>query len=278
MADFKDIQVRSSRIADSVGRWFTVYTVTFIVYAYLTKHYKLIGKHHLFIFILVAAAIVFVGWTGYLLKGAIDRRLLYHGFRRLSINLSYRIEPDKNGHSKYILEFVDKVRATSDHLMVYPVRHKWSGKGQELTPIVSGAGQQLVTVINKQGKIGPYIEKRNSRDGQWCYYFIAFNPPVHRSKKSFDVNYLQEFHDDKGSPEPYLSYTVLHYGLRELKLQVKVLSKPKSVSTCHYKPHEPEKPSGVKDGMHLYDAKDNWISWTIKYPRKGYEYSISWEL
>ncbi|HEX6258661.1 MAG TPA: hypothetical protein VFZ48_04230, partial [Candidatus Saccharimonadales bacterium] len=199
-----------------------------------------------------------------------------HGFSIVSDNMSYEISPN----NRSVLRFATKIKAGDNHLMVYPIGYQWTGSGEESVPKVTGKHQQLLTLTQKQRgrhtlKPVPYEATAVSTDGDWHYWFIALNPPVHKGDV-IEIKYSQEFHDKKGQARPYLYYFV-RTPMKQLELNVKFPTsmRPKLVSSSFIKPSEPSRPY-PKAGV-VYDPHKQWATWVIEKPKKGYCYRIHWQ-
>ena len=204
------------------------------------------------------------------------RRNQRHGFRIISDVMSYEI----NGNHKYTLRYATTIKAANDHLMVYPIGYRWTGSGVEAIPKLNGKGQQLLTPLQPRHKgsaikIAPYEAPTVSTEGDWHYWFIALNPPVHKGEV-VEIKYTQEFQDKKGMARPYLYYFV-RTPMKQLELNVKFPANalPTSISSSYIKPSDPNRPY-LKPGVE-YDPDKQWATWVIERPKKGYCYRIHWQ-
>jgi len=247
----------------------TYYGFALLVYAailYIASH------NRFFMWVLVVTTPLLTGWTGYLLKSFIEQRNQRHGFSVLSSSMSYEIG---NNH-KYALRYSIKVKASTNHVMVYPIGYQWTGMGEEAMPKVTGRGQQLLAIVDSydsKDKAAPY--KATSTEGEWHYWFIALNPPIHKGE-TIDIKYSQEFHDKKGFARPELYYFV-RTPMKSLELKVKfsVNALPATVTGTYTKLSDPSRPY-QKTGVH-YDPDTQWATWVIEQPKRGYCYRIYWE-
>lgn len=228
-----------------------------------------------FIWIFFGASLIITGWTGFLLKSYLAHRYGLHGFRMLSDIMTYEIKPQ----DKYILRYTTTLRAETNHLMVYPIGYQWSGSGHEGVPEIVGEGHRLVTAIEPSNEYAGHSKTiphkiTGHADGDWHYWFVAFNPPLHKGEV-VDVKYSQEFHDKDGTAKPILYYFV-RIPMKRLELNVKFpkTALPKDVWCSYIKPSDPRhsyKTKGVR-----YDAEKQWATWIIEKPKKGYCYRIHW--
>lgn len=229
------------------------------------------SQSQMFVIVFMIATPVIAGWGGYLLKSFIDRRTLRHGFKVRSELMEYQIKPNR----RYTLRYNTKLEARVDHSMVYSYSYQWTGDGDEAIPKVQGKGLQLMSPISASRKLAAYRISSDSTTGDWRYWFIAINPPVHRNDV-IEINYIQDFYDKKNRARPYLYYFI-RIPLDRLTLSVSFPKgdAPKRVSCSYIKPSSPNRPyetTGVE-----YDTTKNWATWTIDNPKLGYCYRIHWE-
>lgn len=235
-------------------------------------------RHTRVVELVVAIALPFLaGWSGYLIRAMLDQRDNRGGFRLVSNIMSYEI--GKN--NTYVLRYVTKLRATSDHLMVYPIGYQWTGSGEEGVPKVTGPGQQLLGPVRRNArgtatKAVPYESTAVSADDHWHYWFVVFNPPLD-ANDVVDVRYTQEFRDKRRTAKPYLYY-VVRVPMERLELRVKFPTRAVQVNitASFIKPSNPLK-AYVAKGMH-YDAESRTASWIIEKPKKGYSYRLHWHV
>lgn len=216
-------------------------------------------------------------WTGYLLRGYFDRRSQRRGFYVIADSISYEI----GKKNTYTLHYKTKVKAAWNHLMVYPIGYQWTGSGEEGIPKVTGKGQQLLTAYQPVGKRGkavkvrPYESTALSTEGDWHYWFIALNPPLHRNQV-IEIKYSQDFVDKTGAARPYL-YHFVRTPIEKLELSIHFNDGklPKKVTGSYIKPSDSGRPYNKK-GV-IYDRDKQWATWVIHNPKKGYCYRIHWE-
>lgn len=225
---------------------------------------------------MILLSLLFAGWTSFKLRAVIDRDRLYYGFRRLEKTIIYKV--DSHG-TKYTLQYIDKVKATVDQRMLYPIRYKWSGSGIEGVPRLKDKNQQLVAVVGKNGKPRPYItNKQHSPGSEWHYYFVALSPPAHKNGEVITIDYIQDFRTNgKQRPGPFVNCLVIG-AMEKLTLEARLPTKPVSVKVYHFKPFS-HKAEGAQDGMDLLDSiNDHVVRWTIANPKNGYRYQIEWTI
>lgn len=230
-----------------------------------------LNRSTLLIIIAVVAPVV-AGLAGYLLRPLVEERTQRYGFRILSDQMTYEIK----GNNRYTLTYSTTLQAATDYLMVYPIGHQWSGKGEESTPKLANPGQQLMApvAINKKQKSAPYEAHSITAEGNWRYWFAAFNPPIHKGN-TVTIDYSQNFHDTKNTAQPYLYYFV-RKPMKKVELQVKFPAKhlPPEVRGSFAKTNDPNRPY-KKDGV-VYDKHKQWATWTIHHPKRGY-YRLDWD-
>lgn len=276
MPDFQVLGGRTNKTADLIGRWFTVYTALYGVYLFAVGHYKLVkGHHHFFLVVLVASTLILACWVGYLLRTLKDWvRPSFFGFKILSEIITYSVD----GHDHYTLDYSIDVKACENNLKFYPIRYNWTGGGEYKVPKVSGDGQYLMAVFDKEKEeAAPYIEQQNSHDLGLSSYFIAFNPPLSKKDKA-TIEYSQEFHDLAKVAKPLLDIIPMT-SVDKLTLRVKlpIGVRPSTIATRTFKPGKPDKPI-KKDGKALFDKPTGLITWVPNNPRRGYLYRIGWTL
>lgn len=229
-----------------------------------------LNKSTLLIIVAVIAPVI-AGVAGYILRPIVEERTKRYGFKILSDKVVYEIKP--NG--KYSLAYSTKLEAASDHRMAYPIGYQWSGHGKENPPKLTSPNQQLMAPIKRatQKKTNPYEAASISGEGNWHYWFVAFNPPVHKGSK-VTIEYSQEFNDAKNSTKPYLYYFV-RKPMQTLELQVKFPAKnlPANVKGSFIKTNDPNRP--YKMSNVVYDKHKQWATWTIHHPKRGY-YRLDW--
>ncbi|HYG83478.1 MAG TPA: hypothetical protein VD907_01225 [Verrucomicrobiae bacterium] len=249
-------------------------------YAFAVLLYTLVlfiaANTEVFVWIFAIVTPFLAGWGGYLFYDFLAQRNQRHGFRILSDSMSYEI----NSNHRSVLRYTTKIRADTNHLMVYPVGYQWSGSGEEGIPKVSGKGQQLLALFKNKTSRGsmkpaPYVATTVSTEGDWHYWFIALNPPVHKDEE-IEVKYSQEFHDKKGVAKPYLYYFA-RTKMERLELNVKfpANARPQVVTSSYIKPSEPSRPYTVPGAV--YNPERQWATWVIEKPKKGYCYRIHWQ-
>jgi len=226
----------------------------------------------LFIWVLLCLTPLLAGWGGYLMRAFIEQRVQRHGFRILSDRMSYEIGEDHT----YTLRYHTQLLAKSDHLMVYPICYQWSGQGSEGSPRLANEGQQLLAPLAAaHHRTGPFQPITVSTEGNWHYWFVAFNPPVHKGKE-VEISYSQDFQDKRNTARPYVYYFV-RTSMKTLELNVKFPAgfRPTSVTSSFVKPSDPNRPF-LKPGV-VYDADKQWATWTIQNPKRGHYYRIDWQ-
>lgn len=251
----------------------TYYAFALLLYAtalYLASH------SHLFMWVLIIATPILAGWSGFLLKAYVDRIYNRHGFRILEDAVTYEIAYKH----KYLLHFKTKLKGAADHLMSYPVSYQWTGSGQPAVPELTAKGQQLLALVHRRAdknglaKVAPYVFT-TSAQGDWHYWFIAFNPPVNKGD-IVEIKYSQEFIDTKGIAKPCL-YHFVRTPIKRLELNVKFSKNdlPVTVRGSYFKPSDPRRPYQSADVR--YDPDKQWATWVIERPKKGYCYRIDWQ-
>lgn len=248
-------------------------------YAFAVLVYPVIlfvaNQIQLFIWIFAITTPLLAGWSGYLLKIYLDRRRLRHGFEIIADSMTYEI--GQNHH--YTLRYNTTAKARTTHLMTYPVGYQWSGSGEEAVPKLAGSGQELLGIVQKRKSYHlrpvPYQSSGTSTEGDWHYWFIAFNPPVHTGDE-IQIKYSQEFYDKQGTAQPYLYYFV-RTAMKRLELHVRFPqnANEKIVTSSYIKPSDPHRPYAMP-GV-VYDADRQWASWIIEKPKIGYCYRIHWQ-
>jgi hypothetical protein len=233
------------------------------------------GHNRIFLFIAIAAAPLLAGWSGYLLNGYFQRRNQHYGFGMKSDRMTLEII----NKTHYILRFTTQVKAEADHLFTYPISYKWSGKGEEGIPKVSGKNQQLLGVINSRNEfsesahVSPYKEVVSS-EGEWHYWMVGINPVAYRGDE-VTLEYEQSFNDKERVAKPYLGYFV-RVPMKKLELNVKFPKglMPTEVTGSYVKPSDPRHVL-VMDKI-TYDKEKQWASLIIHKPKRGYYYRIDW--
>lgn len=231
----------------------------------------------LFVWLFVIATPLVAGWGGYLVHAFFEQRRQRHGFRIIEDKMVYELTAPQRATLKY----TTKIQAETNHLMVYPIGYQWSGSGEEGTPKLLNKNQQLLTLADTstaslgKTKSKPYIASTVSTDGEWHYWFVALNPPVHKNDQ-VEVKYTQDFYDKKNSAKPYLYYFV-RTKLQRLELQVAfpTSSAPKAITGSYIKPSQPSRPYPTP-GL-VYDQDQQRVTWIIEKPKKGYCYRIHWQ-
>jgi hypothetical protein len=260
---------RFSKFVDAINSYYSFALVVYAAILYVSGH------NHVFLFIALGVTPLLAGWGGYILRGYLQNRNQRFGFKLVSDKLTYEIRPNNS----YRLSYRTKLKGCTDHLLVYPVIHKWTGKGMESTPQVAGQGQYLLSMIDKTAlakhelKLEPYISNE-SADGDWQMWFVAFNPAIQKGD-TVEVDYSQEFFDKKKSAKPMLYY-VARIPMKRLELNVKFTdgSMPKKVRATVIKPTDtnlPHEMSGV-----IFDPDKQLITWVIHNPKRGYCYRLNW--
>lgn len=254
---------------EAINAYYAFAVLVYTAVLYVTSH------SHLFSWVFITTTPLIAGWTGYLLQSFLERRNQRHGFHTISDSASYEI--GKN--NKFVLRTSTKIKAGRDHLMVFPLGYQWTGGGRQPMPKVTGAGQQVLATVerynpkNGEAKVTPY-KLGVSTEGDWHYWFIALNPPLHKGDIA-DIRYFQEFHDKKGMVKPVLYYFV-RIPMKRLELNVKFPADalPKSVTASYIKASDSRRPYKGK-GLQ-FDAEKQWATWVIDRPKKGYCYRIEW--
>ncbi len=249
----------------------TYYAFALLLYALLLYA---AGNSRVFLWILCGGVPLLMAWGGYLLRSVVEQRTQRHGFTVMSDSMIYEIGPKHN----YTLRYTTRLRAATDHLMVYPIGYQWSGSGVEGIPLLAHDGQQLLTVYRhdrRSTETLPYEAMTVSTEGNWHYWFIAFNPPVHRGN-DVEIKYSQSFQDKAGTAKPYLYYFV-RTSMKTLELSVKFPtgSHPIDVRSSYVKATDPNRPYN-KPGV-VYDKDKQWATWIIHRPKRGYSYRIDWQ-
>lgn len=225
-----------------------------------------------FFWVVLCATPLIAAWSGYLLRAFIEQRIQRHGFRIVSDSMSYEI----GQHHDYTLHYSTHLLAAADHLMMYPICYQWSGSGTEGIPQLANEGQQLLAPLRiGHHRTGPFEPMAVSTEGNWHYWFVAFNPPVHKGSE-VEIKYSQDFQDKRGTAKPYIYYFV-RTSMKKLELSVKFPSDfhPTNVTSSFIKAGDPNRPYR-KPGV-IYDADKQWAIWTINKPKRGYYYRIDWQ-
>lgn len=230
-----------------------------------------LNRSTLLIIIAVVAPVI-AGLAGYVLRPIVEERTQRYGFRILSDQMTYEIK----GNHKYTLSYSTTLEAKNDHLMVYPIGYRWSGRGTIGTPKLTNPGQQLMAPVSRTAKKQrntPYEALEISAAGDWHYWFVAFNPALHKGATP-TIDYTQDFQDTKVHAHPHLSYFV-RKPMKKLVLQVKFPSNqlPTEVDGNFIKTNDPNRPY-KKSGV-VYDKHKQWATWTIHHPKRGY-YRLDW--
>jgi hypothetical protein len=257
-------------LVDLVNTYYAFVVLIYAVTLYVASH------SHLFTPIFIVATMALASWGGYLLKSLLERRNVRYGFQVVSDVMTYEIHKNH----RYTLKFNMRLKAQTDHLFAYPVGHQWTGSGGEKPPTVTGDGQQLLAVvepsndIHHPNSIVPY-KLSGSSEGNWQYWFVAFNPAVHKGQ-TVDLKYTQEFEDRKNLAQPCLYYYI-RTRMERLELNVHFANEhtTKKVSASYIKPSDPRRAYTGK-GM-VYDPDKQWATWVIEHPKKGYRYQITWQ-
>lgn len=251
---------------------------TYYAFAVLLYTAALYAASHSYPFawLIITITPLLAGWTGYLLKGYFDQKQLRHGFRIVADKMTYEI----GRQGKSLLHFHTTLQAATNHLMVYPISYQWTGEGDEAIPEVTGPGQRLLALVRRHGhdsdevKVAPY-DFTSSIQGDWHYWFVALNPPLHRGDIT-ELQYTQAFHDKKGVAKPILYYFV-KVPMKRLELSVKFPKEalPQTVKGSIIKASDPRRPRPVAGVQ--YDPEKQWATWVIKNPKTGACYRIEWQ-
>jgi len=252
---------------DAINSYYGFALVTYPLLLFIVAHTKL------FLVIAFIASLVMAGWGGFLLHGFWYRSRFRHGFRVISDAITYEI--GKNKH--YTLRHDTSIQSGVDHVMVYPIGgYQWSGTGTEGIPELGSQDQQLLSLVkNSTASPAPYIVSKVSTEGDWHYWFIAFDPPVNKGDL-VRLHYALDFYDKQSTARPIFYYFV-RTDMKKLVLNVKFSPKnlPKKVTCDFIKPSDPSKPF-TNTGV-LYEREKAWASWTIVNPKRGYCYRIHWQ-
>jgi hypothetical protein len=258
-------------VVNAVNSYYGFAIIIYAVALFLTGH------GHLFWWAFIILTPILCAWGGYLLKPVVDRRVQRYGFRLLSDVMSYEISPNH----KYTLRYTTKIKAEMDRLFVYPLSHQWTGSGEdEAAPVLSGSNQYLMGLVKDDHlkdhpqSIEPY-ELTLGSSGDWQFWFVAFNPPLHKGNTA-EIKYSQVFHDPDGSAKPCLYYIVRTASMKSLELNVKFPknSAPKNVTASYTKPSNSTKFYKIKNFR--YDHEKQWAILQIDNPKKGCCYRIDW--
>lgn len=246
----------------------TYYAFVLTVYAFALY----IGNHsHLFWQSLFLATPLLAAWAGFQFRDFYTRRTQRHGFRVVSDVMTYEIVNKRES----TLRFDTRLKAGTDHLMVYPIGYQWDGTN-ESTPKIRGNGQRLLGPVGTgdvQQKIN-YINQTESAEGDWHYWYIALNPAVHKGD-IVDISYSQELQDNKNTAKPSLYYFV-RVPMGQLELTVKFGAvRPRSITGSFVKSSDRSRPH-IVEGVR-FDTTTNSATWTIEKPKKGYCYRVDWQ-
>jgi hypothetical protein len=266
---------KAQNIANAINSYYAAAVIVYGVVIYVVNYIYSHNYNHLhfLIWIPIIIAPFIGGWSGYLLKSYLDQRNQRYGFKTISDSTTYEIAAD----NKYILHSTLKLQAASNYVMMYPFTYKWSGKGTEGIPKVTGKGQTLLALQRrKNGKINYVPYEISSTQGAWHTWFIAINPPIHKGDK-ITIEYSQELLDKKGSAQPNLWHVVnTPIDKLELKVQFPPHMTPTDYTSSYTKPSDQRRPYIVASGAR-YDVANRQIIWTIQKPKLGYYYSIDWK-
>lgn len=253
-------------LADAINSYYALALLIYPALLFVTSNTKL------FVAVALVASPIMAGWGGYLLRSFVARNNRWYGFRVVSDVMTYEIDQ----HHKYSLRYATTVKADTNHLMVYPVGYQWTGKGTEDVPTVTTKGQQLLSIV-KNNKVTPlpYKESSVSLEGDWHYWFIALNPPMHKGQVT-TLRYKQNFHDKEQAAKPFLFYYV-RTKMEKLELNVifPASALPKKVVGTYTKLSDMSRP--YTDASVVYDVDERKASWTILKPKKGYCYRLDWQ-
>lgn len=263
------MQKKLRKLIEAINSYYSFAVLLYAAALYAASHSRL------FLWVLAGTTPLLAGWTGYLLNSYLQSRNYRQGFKIVSDVMTYEI----NSKHRSTLRYSTELKAGANHLVVYPIGYQWTGDGEESVPQITKPGQQLLATTerldrkNTSANLAPY-NLTGSTEGEWHYWFVAFNPPVHMGD-TVHIRYQQEFNDKAGTSKPVLYYTV-RVPMKRLELNVKFPAGalPKNVTCSFIKPSDPSRPrksSGVK-----YDPDKQWATWVIDKPKKGYCYRIQW--
>lgn len=213
--------------------------------------------------------------AGFILRPIIEEQKQWYGFRIISNKMTYEIKNSNDSKLSYKLE----LDPAQDHLMMYPIGHNWTGTGAESTPKLLSPNQQIMApIVHKGGKTTPakpkpYEANAISVAGNWRYWFVAFNPAVHKGKP-VTIEYSQNFHDTKKSAKPFMYYFVRR-PMQKLTLVAKFPAHhtPSEVTGSFIKADDPNK-ADILDNV-VYDKHKRCATLTINRPKRGY-YRLDW--
>ncbi|HSW81652.1 MAG TPA: hypothetical protein VLG40_04620 [Candidatus Saccharimonas sp.] len=251
-------------LADAINSYYALALIAYPALLFITSHTKL------FITVMLVASPIMAGWGGYLLRSFVARNNKWFGFRIVTDVMTYEV----GRHHNYTLHYATTVKADTNHLMIYPMGYHWTGDGTESVPVVTAKGQHLLSIVGANNQAIPYKAASVSTEGEWHYWFIALNPPVHKGQE-LTLRYRQNFHDKKRTTQPYLGYLV-RTKMQKLRLTAIFPSdnEPKKVTGKYIKLNDPSRPYEGK-GV-VYDSDERKASWTILKPKKGFYYRIEW--
>jgi len=209
---------------------------------------------------------------GFILRPIIEEQTQWYGFRIISNTMTYEI---KNTND-FKLSYKTNLNPAQDHLMMYPIGHHWTGSGAESVPKLDSPDQQIMApLVGKTltAKPKPYEATAISVAGDWRYWFVAFNPALHKGKP-VTIEYSQNFHDTKKSAKPFMYYFVRR-PMKKLTLVAKFPASkiPSEVIGSYIKTNDPNK-ADILDGV-VYDKHKRCATLTIHRPKRGY-YRLDW--
>jgi hypothetical protein len=260
--DFKRLQ----KWMNSVNGYYAFALLLYGIGLYLFRHSNLI------VWLVALVVPLLTGYLGYMTNSFLIDRHEAFGFTITSVTMTYELL----GNSKYLLRYTLQLKARRDRLMVYPLNHIWTGAGVEGLPRLTNKGQQLLGTVQPDGKggvmVAPYVDSRT--DGEFKYWFAAFDPPIHRGE-SVEIKYHQEFKDTEGRAKPWLYYTV-RTSIKQLELSVKYPADalPNTVRSGYFRLADRRRvypTNGVR-----YDRDKQWATWSIQRPRARRGYQIDW--
>jgi len=260
-----DVLKKLQKIIEAINTYYAFALLAYAAVLYIAS------DSTLFIWALLCLTPVLAAWGGYLLRAFIEHRIQRYGFRILTGSMTYEIGRNHN----YTLRYATRLQAEADHLMMYPICYQWSGSGTEGIPQLANEGQQLLAPLHARHRAGAFEPMAVSNEGNWHYWFIAFNPPVHKGQE-VEIKYTQDFQDKQGTAKPYVYYFVRN-SMKKLELSVKFPPEfhPVSVTSSYVKASDPNRPY-AKPGVE-YDADKQWATWVIHNPKRGHYYRIDWQ-
>lgn len=266
------VSITRKLLSDSVNAINTYYSFAVLVYAFFLYSER---HNRFFLLIFIAATFGLAILIGYLIHSFIDQHSIKCGFRLLNTTISYDVS---NPKGKVKTHYKSTIIAETDYLFVYPLAYQWSGNGAENLPKSLNPRLRISSIINDESTnktTGPEPYKLSTaRDGEWYYWLLTFNPPLHKGEVT-DIDYIQQFDNSDHSAKQTFYYSV-ESPMKTLELNIR-LPNNKSVKevTCRYFKPTDNRKSYSGTGL-IYNEDTHSAQWMIKNPKIGYQYHIDW--